>query len=287
VRGASKGEGLGNAFLSHIREVDAIAMVVRCFEDRNVVHVEGAPDPLRDVDILITELALADLATVERRLEKSRARAKADPKLADEVAALERIAALLNEGRPARGFAAHAHEAVLAQELSLLTAKPLLYVANVDESDTAASSRGVEQLRARARTDGADVVALSAKLEAELAALSPVDAETFARELGMTSRGLDRLVVAAYRLLRLMTFLTAGEKETRAWTITQGTKAPEAAGKIHSDIERGFIRAEIASFDDLQRLGGLAAVKEAGRLRSEGREYVMQEGDVVNFRFNV
>src|SRR6516165_3222470 len=176
VRGASKGEGLGNAFLSHIREVDAIAMVVRCFEDRNVVHVEGAPDPLRDVDILITELALADLATVERRLEKSRARAKADPKLADEVAALERIAALLNEGRPARGFAAHAHEAVLAQELSLLTAKPLLYVANVDESDTAASSRGVEQLRARARTDGADVVALSAKLEAELAALSPVDA---------------------------------------------------------------------------------------------------------------
>ena len=287
VRGASKGEGLGNAFLSHIREVDAIAMVVRCFEDRNVVHVEGAPDPLRDVDILITELALADLATVERRLEKSRARAKADPKLADEVAALERIAALLNEGRPARGFAAHAHEAVLAQELSLLTAKPLLYVANVDESDTAASSRGVEQLRARARTDGADVVVLSAKLEAELAALSPVDAETFARELGMTSRGLDRLVVAAYRLLRLMTFLTAGEKETRAWTITQGTKAPEAAGKIHSDIERGFIRAEIASFDDLQRLGGLAAVKEAGRLRSEGREYVMQEGDVVNFRFNV
>jgi len=287
VRGASKGEGLGNAFLSHIREVDAIAMVVRCFEDRNVVHVEGAPDPLRDVDILITELALADLATVERRLEKSRARAKADPKLADEVAALERIAALLNEGRPARGFAAHAHEAVLAQELSLLTAKPLLYVANVDESDTAASSRGVEQMRARARTDGADVVALSAKLEAELAALSPVDAETFARELGMTSRGLDRLVVAAYRLLRLMTFLTAGEKETRAWTITQGTKAPEAAGKIHSDIERGFIRAEIASFDDLQRLGGLAAVKEAGRLRSEGREYVMQEGDVVNFRFNV
>lgn len=287
VRGASKGEGLGNAFLSHIREVDAIAMVVRCFEDRNVVHVEGAPDPLRDVDILITELALADLATVERRLEKSRARAKADPKLADEVAALERIAALLNEGRPARGFAAHAHEAVLAQELSLLTAKPLLYVANVDESDTAASSRGVEQMRARARTDGADVVVLSAKLEAELAALSPVDAETFARELGMTSRGLDRLVVAAYRLLRLMTFLTAGEKETRAWTITQGTKAPEAAGKIHSDIERGFIRAEIASFDDLQRLGGLAAVKEAGRLRSEGREYVMQEGDVVNFRFNV
>ena len=287
VRGASKGEGLGNAFLSHIREVDAIAMVVRCFEDRNVVHVEGAPDPLRDVDILITELALADLATVERRLEKSRARAKADPKLANEVAALERIAALLNEGRPARGFAAHAHEAVLAQELSLLTAKPLLYVANVDESDTAASSRGVEQMRARARTDGADVVVLSSKLEAELAALSPVDAETFARELGMTSRGLDRLVVAAYRLLRLMTFLTAGEKETRAWTITQGTKAPEAAGKIHSDIERGFIRAEIASFDDLQRLGGLAAVKEAGRLRSEGREYVMQEGDVVNFRFNV
>ena len=287
VRGASKGEGLGNAFLSHIREVDAIAMVVRCFEDHDVIHVEGAPDPQRDVDILTTELALADLTTVERRLEKSRARAKAEPKLGDEVAALDRIAAVLNEGKAARCFSGDAREASLAKELSLLTAKPLLYVANVDESDTAVSARGVEQLQQRANAEGSEVVALSAKIEAELSALSPADAEAFARELGLGSRGLDRLIVAGYRLLRLMTFLTAGEKETRAWTITQGTKAPEAAGKIHSDIERGFIRAEIASFDDLQRLRSLNAVKEAGLLRSEGRDYVMQEGDVVNFRFNI
>ncbi len=287
VRGASKGEGLGNAFLSHIREVDAVAMVVRCFRDPNVIHVEGGPDPLRDVEILTTELALADLTTVERRLEKSRARAKAEPKLAEEVVALERVASILNDGKPARIFAAGTREASLAKELSLLTAKPLLYVANVDESDTAASARGVDQLDERARAEGSEVVALSAKLEAELAALSPADAEAFARELGLASRGLDRLIVAGYRLLRLMTFLTAGEKETRAWTITQGTKAPEAAGKIHSDIERGFIRAEIASFDDLQRLRSINAVREAGLLRSEGRDYVMQEGDVVNFRFNV
>jgi GTP-binding protein YchF len=287
VRGASKGEGLGNAFLSHIREVDAVAMVVRCFQDHNVIHVEGAPHPLRDVDILTTELALADLGTVERRLEKSSARAKAEPKLMEEVTALERIAATLNEGKAARIFGADSREASLAQELSLLTAKPLLYVANVDESGTPESARGVEELQERARTEGSEVVALSAKLEAELSALSPSDADAFSRELGIESRGLDRLIVAGYRLLRLMTFLTAGEKETRAWTITKGTKAPEAAGKIHSDIERGFIRAEIASFQDLARLRSLNAVREAGLLRSEGRDYVMQEGDVVNFRFNV
>jgi len=287
VRGASQGEGLGNAFLSHIREVDAVAMVVRCFHDHNVVHVEGGPDPLRDVEILTTELALADLATVERRLEKSRTRAKAEPKLMEEVVALERIAATLSEGKAARIFGADSREAVLAKELSLLTAKPLLYVANVDESATTASASDVDLLQERARAEGAEVVALSAKLEAELSALSPSDAEAFARELGMKSRGLDRLIVAAYRLLRLITFLTAGEKETRAWTITKGTKAPEAAGKIHSDIERGFIRAEIANFADLERLRSLNAVKDAGLLRSEGRDYVMQESDVVNFRFNV
>ncbi len=287
VRGASKGEGLGNAFLSHIREVDAVAMVVRCFEDRNIIHVEGAPDPIRDVEILQIELALADLTTVERRLEKSRPRAKADAKLAEEVSALERIASVLNEGTPARTFGPQTEEASLAKELSLLTAKPLLYVANVDEASTASSSHGVEQLQHRARTEGSEVIALSAKLEEELSGLPPAEADAFARELGMESRGLDRLIVTAYRLLRLMTFLTAGEKETRAWTITQGTKAPEAAGKIHSDIERGFIRAEIASFEDLQRLSSLNAVKDAGLLRSEGRDYVMREGDVVNFRFNV
>jgi ribosome-binding ATPase len=287
VRGASTGEGLGNAFLSHIREVDAVVMVVRCFGDRNIMHVEGDPDPMRDVEILTTELALADLATTERRLERTRTRAKAEPKLGEDVAALERLAGLLNVGKPARAFAPSTREGSLAKELSLLTAKPLLYVANVDEASNASSSHGVIQLQARARDEGSEVIALSAKLEEELSALPPAEAETFAHELGLESRGLDRLIVAGYRLLHLMTFLTAGEKEARAWAIAQGTTAPQAAGKIHSDIERGFIRAEIASFDDLQRLRGLAAVKEAGLLRSEGREYIMQEGDVVNFRFNV
>ena len=287
VRGASQGEGLGNAFLAHIREVDAIAMVVRCFEDRNVVHVEGGPDPLRDVDILTTEMALADLATLERRLDKSRARAKAEPKLADEVGALERLAETLNEGRPARRYAAGSSEATLAKELSLLTAKPQLYVANVDEALTESARRHIEELQQLAAREESQVVVLSAKLEAELAGLPEAEADSFARELGIPARGLDQLVVSAYRLLHFMTFLTAGEKETRAWTITQGTKAPQAAGKIHSDIERGFIRAEIAAYDDLARLRSLATVKEAGLLRIEGRDYVMQEGDVVNFRFNV
>jgi ribosome-binding ATPase len=287
VRGASKGEGLGNAFLSHIREVDAVAMVVRCFEDTNVIHVEGTPDPLRDIDILTTELALADLGTVERRLEKSQARAKAEPKLAPEVKALENLFSTLDEGKPARVFPAGSAELSLSKELSLLSAKPLLYVANVDEALTPQTSARVTALRQRASTENAEVVELCAKLEAEISALQPEDADVFSQELGLSGRGLDRLILAGYRLLRLTTFLTAGEKETRAWTITRGTKAPEAAGKIHSDIERGFIRAEIASYDDLARLRSLTAVRDAGLLRSEGREYVMQEGDVVNFRFNV
>jgi ribosome-binding ATPase len=287
VRGASAGEGLGNEFLSHIREVDAVVMVVRCFSSSEVAHVEGSPNPMRDVEILTTELALADLATVERRLEKARARERADPKAGEEVAALENIARALNEGKAARKFASDARESALAKELSLLTAKPLLYVANVDELLTDTSSRDVELLRALARDEGSEVITLSAKLEAELSALPPAEALAFAHELGMQSRGIDTLILAGYRLLKLRTFLTAGEKETRAWTIVQGTTAAEAAGTIHSDIERGFIRAEIASFDDLARLGSLGAVKEAGLLRSEGRDYVMQEGDVVLFRFNV
>jgi ribosome-binding ATPase len=287
VRGASEGEGLGNAFLSHIREVDAVVMVVRCFSSGEVAHVEGSHEPLRDVEILTTELALADLAVVERRLEKARARERAEPKAGEEVAALERIARVLNEGKTARNFAADTREAALAKELSLLTAKPLLYVANVDEILSDTSSRDIGLLHALARDEGSEVISLSAKLEAELSALPPSEALAFAHELGMQSRGIDALILAGYRLLKLRTFLTAGEKETRAWTIVQGTTAAEAAGKIHSDIERGFIRAEIASFDDLARLGSLGAVKEAGLLRSEGRDYVMQEGDVVLFRFNV
>ena len=287
VRGASKGEGLGNAFLSHIREVDAIAMVVRCFEDDNVVHVEERPDPLRDIDIITVELALADMATVEKRLEKSRARAKAEPKLAAEVSALERLREGLNEGKPARLVARDDVERSLAQELSLLTAKPMLYVANVDESSLGTESPLVAAVQARAESERAECVVVCAKLEAELAALPAEEAAAYAKELGVEQSGLDRLILGAYRLLNLMTFLTAGEKETRAWTIERGTKAPQAAGKIHSDIERGFIRAEIASYDDLAHLRSLNAVRDAGLLRSEGRDYVMQEGDVVNFRFNV
>ena len=287
VRGASKGEGLGNAFLSHIREVDAIAMVVRCFEDANVVHVDAHPDPVRDIETINVELALADLATTERRLEKARPRAKTDPKLTPEIAALERLAAALNAGTPARTFSAASHELSLAQELALLTAKPTLYVANIDEAGSDASNARARAVAERARAEGAECVVLCAKLEAELAALPEDEAAAFAAELGVEGRGLDRMIVVAYRLLDLMTFLTAGEKETRAWTIARGTKAPQAAGKIHSDIERGFIRAEIASYDDLARLRGLQAVRDAGLLRVEGRDYVMQEGDVVNFRFNV
>jgi ribosome-binding ATPase len=288
VRGASKGEGLGNAFLSHVREVDAIAMVVRCFEDPDVVHVDAHPEPLRDIETIGVELALADLAVVERRLEKSRPRAKADAALAKEVAALERIAASLDKGKPARAVSADDELALsLSKELALLTAKPILYVANVDELGSTESNARVRAVREFARAEGAESVELCAKLEAELAALTPDEAAAFAAELGIESRGLDRLIVAAYTLLRLMTFLTAGEKESRAWTIARGTKAPQAAGTIHSDIERGFIRAEIASYDDLARLRSMQAVRDAGLLRVEGREYVMQEGDVVNFRFNV
>jgi ribosome-binding ATPase len=287
VRGASTGEGLGNAFLSHIREVDAIAMIVRCFEDPNVMHVEESPDPLRDIEIINTELALADLAVVERRLEKSRPRAKTDPKLAPEVAALENISRMLDAGNRVRAGADNELEMSLAKELTLLSAKPVLYVANVDEAGLAKESERAAAIRKFAQTQGSEYIVICAKLEAELAALPPDDARALARELGVEQSGLDRLIVGGYRLLNLMTFLTAGEKETRAWTIERGTKAPQAAGKIHSDLERGFIRAEIASFDDLARLRSLAAVKDAGLLRVEGRDYVMQEGDVVTFRFNV
>lgn len=285
VRGASKGEGLGNAFLSHVREADAIAMVVRCFDDPNVIHVEGAPDPIRDIETIDIELALADLATVDRRLERTK-KAKSASKAADETAALESLRAALDAGKPARAFGEGA-ELSLAKELTLLTAKPTLYVANVDEADSEMSARRADLVRKRSEKDRAACIVLCARLEAELAGLPPAEAAAFAEELGLAGSGLDRLIVAAYGLLDLMTFLTAGEKESRAWTIRRGTKAPQAAGTIHSDIERGFIRAEIASYDDLARLRSLQSVKDAGLLRVEGREYAMQEGDVVNFRFNV
>ena len=288
VRGASRGEGLGNAFLSHIREVDAVAMVIRCFDDDNVVHVEGRPDPLRDAEIVGLELALADLASVERRLEKTRVKGKSDPEsMAVELDALETLKTTLNEGRPARALPRDSAALSLAKELFLLTAKPLLYVANVDEESSPVALERAAELRTRAESEGAGCVALSAKLEVELAAMPDDEAERFARSFGWEERGLDLFIHAAYRLLDLMTFLTAGEKEARAWPSPWGTTALAAAGSIHSDMERGFIRAEIASFADLERLGSVQAVKDAGLMRVEGREYVMQEGDVVLFRFNV
>jgi len=286
VRGANEGEGLGNAFLSHIRETDAIAMVLRCFEDDNVTHVEGQPDPRRDAEIVAIELALADLATMRRRLPKLEREVRANPKLREYLAAAQRLTAALEEAHPARTFPQSSLEAQVSADSFLLTAKPMLYVANVGETQADGDAR-VGIVREIARAEGGRAVVLSGKVEAELAALSESEAAEFRRELGMERTGLDELAAAAYDLLGLMTFLTAGEKEARAWPIARGTKAPQAAGTIHSDLERGFIRAEIVSFEDYVRYGTMEDLRAAGRVRSEGRDYVMQEGDVVNFRFNV
>lgn len=287
VRGASAGEGLGNAFLSHIRETDAIAMVVRCFEATDVVHVEGAPEPARDIEIVEIELALADLATLQRRLERLEREARANPKMRSYLDAARRLLAALEAGRPARSFERGSLEREIARDAFLLTDKPMLYVANVDETPTAASDRLVNAVEATAAKEGSRVVRLCGKLEAELAGLSEQDADEFRRSSGIARSGLDELAAAAYDLLGLMTFLTAGEKEARAWPIPKGTRAPQAAGRIHSDIERGFIRAEIVSYDDYVKYRTMEAMRAAGVVRSEGKEYVMQEGDVVNFRFNV
>jgi len=287
VRGASSGAGLGNAFLSHIRETDAVAMVVRCFEDPDVSHVEGSPEPLRDIEIINIEMALADLATLAKRVEKLEREARVNAKLAPRLEAAKRLRAALEDGIPARSFAVDSLEMELARESFLLTAKPLLFVANVDEAqigDLGPLARSVFDL---AKREGSRAIAFCGKIEAELAGLSEEETKTFRSELGIERSGLDQLILSAYDLLGLMTFLTAGEKEVRAWTIDKGTRAPQAAGKIHSDIERGFIRAEIVSYPDYARLRTMEALKAAGLLRSEGKEYVMQEGDVVNFRFNV
>jgi GTP-binding protein YchF len=287
VRGASAGEGLGNAFLSHIRETNAIALVVRCFEDDEVTHVEGALDPRRDCEIIAIELALADLATMRKRLPKIEREIRTDPKMREYLAAAKRLTAALEEARPARRFAPDSLEAQVAADSFLLTSKPVLYVANVDETQIGVDSECVRTVRAIAVEDGGRTIVLSGKVESELAGLSEPEAEEFRKELGIARSGLDDLAAEAYELLGLTTFLTAGEKEARAWPIPLGTKAPQAAGTIHSDLERGFIRAEIVSFEDYVRYGTMEELRAAGRVRSEGREYVMQEGDVVNFRFNV
>jgi GTP-binding protein YchF len=287
VRGASSGQGLGNAFLSHIRETDAIAMVVRCFEDENVIHVEGNADPERDIEIINIEMALADLASLTKRLDKLEREVRMNAKLADRFEAGKRLKASLEEGKPARIYPVDSLEIDLSRELFLLTAKPMLYIANVDEEQLVTPGPLAQKVFAIAAAEGSKVVTISSKIEAELAGLSDEEAQEFLTDLGIKSGALDQLVLGAYDLLGLMTFLTAGEQEVRAWTIDRGTKAPQAAGKIHSDIERGFIRAEIVSYDDYNRLKTMDALRSAGLLRSEGKEYVMQEGDVVNFRFNV
>jgi hypothetical protein len=290
VRGASKGEGLGNQFLANIRETDAVVHVVRCFEDENVHHVEGTVDPRRDIDTIQVELALADLSTVERRRERAQKSAKGGDKAAKaEIEVADKLLAVLSDGKPARTAELNDDERAVARGFFLLTSKPTIYAANVDEAALAdpESNPHVRTVREIATQEAAEYVPICAQLEAELVALAPEDRKGYLAELGVESSGVDRLIQSAYRLLGLMSFLTAGEKEVRAWTVPRGTRAPQAAGTIHSDIERGFIRAEIVSYDDLTRAGSYAAAREQGLLRLEGKEYVMQEGDVVHFRFNV
>lgn len=289
VKGASQGEGLGNKFLSHIREVDAIVQVVRAFADENVTHVEGQLNPVRDIEIINTELVLADLDTVARRMDRTKKLARGgDKKSVAELELLDRINQALEEEKPVRSLGLSEDEKELIRDLHLLTIKPILYVANVAEKDLPEmDNQLVEQIREYAHQEGAEVVPVCAKIEAEIAELEGEEAREFLADLGLEESGLNRLIRAAYQLLGLITFFTAGEKEVRCWTITRGTKAPQAAGKIHSDIERGFIRAEVISYGELVTLGSFANARNQGALRLEGKEYVMQDGDVVYFRFNV
>lgn len=290
VKGASKGEGLGNKFLSHIREVDAVAEVVRCFEDSNITHVEGSIDPLRDIDIINTELCLADMETVEKRQERLVKLAKTgDKKVKLEQAVMEKVMAGLSDGVPARRLGLTEEEQEFLGELHLLTMKPVLYITNVAEGEVAdpSGNEHVQAVKKYAAEENAEVIVVSAKMESEVAELSEEEAKEYLEMAGLEETGLDRLIKAGFKLLGLMTFLTAGEMESRAWTIKLNTKAPQAAGKIHTDFERGFIRAEIVSFDDLVACGSKAAAREKGLVRLEGKDYVMQDGDVVEFRFNV
>jgi len=288
VAGASKGEGLGNQFLANIRETDAIAHVVRCFEDPNVVHVAGKVDPISDIETINTELALADLATVEKQLAKYSKVAKAggDKSAQRLVAVLEKVQVTLNEAQPARSVPLYEEEKEVLRPLFLLTMKPTMYVANVDEHGFE-NNPLLDRVRAQAAKEGAPVVAICASIEAQIADLSDEHKKVFLADLGLEEPGLDRLIRAAYDLLGLLTYFTAGPKEVRAWTIHKGDTAPRAAGAIHTDFEKGFIRAEVIAFDDYVALKGEQAAKEAGKMRLEGKEYVVRDGDVVHFRFNV
>lgn len=293
VRGASKGEGLGNKFLSHIREVDAIVHVVRCFDNDNIVHVDGSVDPARDIETINLELILSDIEHLERRLDRTRKAAKADKKLNADVEILENLKSHLEEGKTARTFPGFDDDEDVQRvlgESDLLTAKKVIYAANMDEAGFTGDQTENQRLAAVqeiANAEGAMVLPICAKLEEDIATLEDDEKQMFLSELGLEESGLDRLIRVCYDLLGLMSYLTAGEQEVRAWTIEKGTKAPQAAGKIHSDFERGFIRAEVINYKDLLELGSLAAAREKGLVRSEGKEYVMQDGDVVLFRFNV
>lgn len=290
VAGASKGEGLGNKFLSHIRETDAIAEVVRCFEDENITHVSGSVDPLRDIDIINTELCLADLETTQKRADRLNKIAKSGDKAAKaELAVLEKVLTCLENGEGARKAQLTKDELPLLKELNLLTLKPILYICNVaeDEAATAMENPLVQKVTEFAAAEGSQVVAVSAKIESEIAELPDDEAVMFLEELGLPEAGLTKLIHASYALLGLINFFTAGADEVRAWTIVKGTRAQKAAGKIHTDIERGFIRAEIVSYDDLIACGSELAAKEKGLVRLEGKDYPMQDGDVTYFRFNV
>ena len=289
VKGASHGEGLGNKFLSHIREVDSIVEVVRCFEDSNIVHVDGSINPIRDIETINLELIFADIETVDKRIDNAKKKIKADKKYQEELDVFEKIKKVLEEGKLAQTIAFTEEEKEIIKDAFLLTMKPILYVANVSEEqlNNAENDEKVKLVKEYAKEQGAEVIALCVKIEEELASLTDDEEKEMLEALGLKESGLDKVIKASYDLLGLMSFLTAGEPEVRAWTIKKGTKAPQAAGKIHSDIERGFIRAEIVSYDDLIREGSINSVKEKGLMRSEGKEYVIQDGDVVLFRFNV
>ena len=290
VRGASKGEGLGNKFLANIREVDAIVHVVRCFEDGDIVHVDGGIDPVRDVETINLELIFSDLEIVERRIEKTTKLARGDKDAARELAVLEKLKSVLENGQSARALALEEEEETLIAETRLLTRKPVIYVANIAEDEVDGSytdNEAYKALAALAESEHAGIIAVCAQIEAELSDMSGEEKVDFLNDLGIEESGLDKLIRAGYSLLGLISYLTAGPKEVRAWTITEGTKAPQAAGKIHSDFERGFIRAEVVAYDDFVREGSIAAARERGLYRSEGQDYVIADGDIVLFRFNV
>ena len=287
VKGASQGEGLGNQFLSHIREVDAIVHVVRCFENDDIIHVAGSVDPARDIEIINLELGLSDLSQIEKRIDRTRKLARTSKDAQFEVTILEKLAAALNEGKSVRQISLNTEESEIIKGLGLLTNKPIIYAANVSEEDLATGNNFVEKVREVAAVENAQVVIVSAQVEAELVELPEADKADFLESLGVKEGGLKSLIRATYTLLGLRTYFTCGPKETRAWTINAGMSAPQAAGVIHSDFERGFIRAETVAYHDLVTHGSMSAAKEKGLVRSEGKEYIVQEGDVLLFRFNV